>query len=93
VKEKISKVNYSDVISKEDALTIAQNYILIHKIPVYNLSTSAQKGVFELASGQIIHVWVVKFSQKRIKKLLLPVSCEVDVNINKGDVVHSEQWM
>jgi len=93
VKEKISKVDYSNEISKEDALTIAQNYILTHKIPVYNLSTSAQKGIFVLASGQTIDVWIVKFSQKRIKKLFLPVSCEVDVAINKGEVVHSEQWM
>ena len=93
VKQKISKVDFSHEISKEDAETIAQNYILTRKIPVYTLSRSAQKGVFELASGQIIDVWIVKFSQKRIKYMFLPVSYEVDINIKKGNIVHSERWM
>ncbi len=93
VKQKILKVDYSKEIGKKDALTIAQNYVLTHKIPVYNLSTSAKKDVFEFASGQVIYIWKVKFSQKNIKHLLLPFSCEVDVNIKNGEVVHSEQWM
>ena len=93
VKQKISKVDYSKEISQKDALTIAQNYVLTHKIPVYNLATSAQKGIFKFPSDQIIDVWRVKFSQKNIKHLLLPISYEVDVNIKNGEVVHSEKWM
>ena len=92
VRERITKVDYSKAISKEDALTIAQNYVLIHKIPVYNLATSAQMGKFIMASGQVIDVWKVKFSQKNIKHLLLPFAYEVDINIRNGDVVHSEKW-
>jgi hypothetical protein len=93
VKQKISKVDYSHQISKEDAATIAQNYVLVHKIPVYTLSRPAEMGNFVLASGQIIDVWKVKFSQKKIKDIFLPVSYEVDVNIKNGEVVHSERWM
>jgi len=92
VKEKISTVNYSHEISKKDAVTIAQNYILTHKIPVYTLSRSAEIGRFPMASGQLIDIWRVKFSQKKIKDLFLPVSYEVDINIKNGEVVHSELW-
>jgi len=93
VKQKISKIDYSKEISNEDAVTIAQNYILTHKIPVYTLSASAQKGNFVLASGQIIDIWKVKFTQKSIKHVFLPVSIEVDIKIKDGEVVHSERWI
>jgi len=93
VKQKISKIDYSKEVNQKDALTIAQNYVLTHKIPVYNLATSAQKGIFKYPSDQIIDVWRVKFSQKNIKHLLLPFTYEVDVNIKDGEVVHSEKWM
>ena len=87
-----AEIDYTNKISKEDALTIAQNYVLTHKIPVYNLATSAQIGTFVLASDQVIDVWVIKFSQKNIKHLLLPFTYEVDVNVKNGEVVHSERW-
>ena len=93
VKQKITKVDFSHEINKEDALTIAQNYILAHKIPVYTLSSRAQKGTFLMASDQVIDVWKVKFSQKKIEYLFFPVAYEVNVNIKNGDVVHSEHWM
>ena len=92
VKQKIKKVDFSHEISKEDAATIAKNYVLTHKIPVYTLSRSAERSTFYMASGQVIDVWKILFTQKKLKDFFLPVSYEVDVNMENGGIVHSEQW-
>lgn len=95
MEQKLSKVNYSDGVSKEDAVVIAQDYLLKHKISV---SSAAPTGVISRVNryrsrensslyvenkeyqDKDVDVWVVSF---RCRQAFGIASCPIYIHIDK----------
>ena len=93
VKEKLSQVDYSKEITKDEAVVIAQNHILSHKIRVYSLWPSVQESNSIYFRNKLVDVWRVLFTQRRADYLFLPVTYEIDISIKNGDIVGSSDWV
>ena len=103
VKQKMSKIDYSDGINKEEAIVIAQDHILKERIPVYSLTPngvrqevvmfySNKNAAMYVADKQYqdkeVTVWVVTFSCKSSQFMFLPLPHLVFIDVKKGNVIY-----